>query len=222
MKLLTTLALALTVTTAVAQSPDLLKQWDAAAAKFKSAEANVTYETYTRAARATDTQTGSLYIERTPKGQSMGAVYKDPGSKVPAKIIRYDGGTLHMYTPGTNQDDIFKAGDNRGKYESFLTLGFGGSGTDLAKSWTIKHLGPETINGTKTEKLDLVSKDPSVQSTFTHVTIWIDPAQAISIKQQFFAPGGDTRTATYSNFKLGQSINKKPYAIPSKAQPINH
>jgi len=57
---------------------------------------------------------------------------------------------------------------------------------------------------------------------FTHITIWIDPARGVSLKQVFFAPNGDNRTANYSNIRLNSSINKKPYSISSKAQIINH
>jgi outer membrane lipoprotein-sorting protein len=39
---------------------------------------------------------------------------------------------------------------------------------------------------------------------FTHITIWIDPARAISLKQIFFQESGDTRTAVYSNIQMNQ------------------
>ena len=61
------------------------------------------------------------------------------------------------------------------------------------------------------EKLDLVGKDQSVRSNFTHVTLWIDPLRGVSLKQEFFTPSGDTQTATYTNIKLNQQINKAGY-----------
>jgi hypothetical protein len=67
-----------------------------------------------------------------------------------------------------------------------------------------------------------VSKDPSVKSTFSHVTIWIDPVRGLSLKQIFFAPNGDNRTAVYSNLRLNSRINKRPYNIPKGATPIQH
>jgi outer membrane lipoprotein-sorting protein len=74
-----------------------------------------------------------------------------------------------------------------------------------------------------TEKLDLVSKDASVKSTFTHVTIWIDPKRGVSLKQIFYAPNGDNRTTTYSNIRLNGRIDDKPYKIPAKGvNVVNH
>ena len=57
---------------------------------------------------------------------------------------------------------------------------------------------------------------------FTHITIWIDPARGVSLKQVFYAPNGDNRTATYSNIRLNSSVNRKPYNIPKSAQVIAH
>ena len=200
----------------------VLDQLDAASKSFKNAQADVLSDVYTRSIKAHDTEPGSIYVERSGGATTMGAITLDPGTKAPTKIVAFNGSTFQLYTVGTNQVDVFKATASQAKYDSFLTLGFGGSGTDLAKNWTINDQGPETIDGVKTEKLDLVSKDPSVSNLFSHVTIWVDPTRAVSLKQIFFAPSGDNRTATYTNIKLNSSINKKPYAISNKATRISH
>ncbi len=206
-----------------AQAPKaILDQLDAASKTFKNAQANVLSDVYTRSIKAHDTEPGSLYVERSGSATTMGAITFDPSTKAPTKIIAVSGDTYQLYTVGTNQDDVLKATTDQAKYNSLLTLGFGGSGSDLARAWTINDQGPDTIDGVKTEKLDLVSKDPSVRNLFSHVTIWVDPTRAVSLKQIFFAPSGDNRTATYTNIKLNSSINKKPYAISSKATRINH
>ena len=227
---LLTTAIALSASTLQAQQGDLkttLAQLDAASKNFKSVQADVKYDNYTRVVRADEINTGTLYVENTGGVAQMGAIVYDLGpngkpATTPSKILSYDGKTLQIFAPGVNQVDVFKAGANQAKYEGFLTLGFGGSGTALAKSWNIQDQGPETIDGIKTEKLFLTSNDPSVTSTFSHVTIWVDLAHGISLKQVFLAPNGDMRTATYTNIKLNAPINKKSYGISSKATRINH
>jgi outer membrane lipoprotein-sorting protein len=220
---LLTLALA---ATAHAQTPldAVLKQMDAASKTFHSAQASVTYDNYTRVVRAHDIETGTIFVERSSdsSGVTFGALFFDLGpdgkpAKSPSKIISFDGNLLQVDSTGTNTVDVFKAGNNQAKYEGFLTLGFGGSGQALANAWTITDQGPETIDGIKTEKLDLVAKDPSVKSTFTHVTIWIDPARDVSLKQIFVAPNNDNRTATYTNIRLNAKIDKHPFTIPKSA-----
>jgi hypothetical protein len=211
-----------------AQTPldTVLKQMDAASRTFKSAQADVKYDNYTRVVRAHDVETGTIFIERSgaseQAGVTFGALFFELGpdgkpAKAPAKIISFDGALLQVDSTGTNSVDIFKAGNNQAKYEGFLTLGFGGSGQALAKAWEITDQGSEMVDGVKTEKLDLVAKDPSVKSTFTHVTIWIDPVRDISLKQIFVAPNNDSRTALYSNIRLNSKIDKRPYAIPKSA-----
>lgn len=200
----------------------IFSQMDAASAKFKNAQADVKYDAYTKIVKDHDLSSGSIYIERAGSSDNMGAVITSQGASSPDKILAYGGGTLQIYSPGTNQDDVFKAGANQAKYESFLTLGFGGSGKDMTSQWTVTDQGAETIDGVKTEKLDLLSKDPSVKSMFTHVTLWIDPVRDVSLKQIFYAPNGDMRTTTYSNFRLNEKLDKGKYEISRKAKKIAH
>ncbi|MEO6924835.1 MAG: outer membrane lipoprotein-sorting protein [Bryocella sp.] len=198
-------------------SPKLIQQLDASSRSFRSAQANVSKDNYTYVVRAHDMQSGTIFIERKGSTVAMGATVMDPGAQKPSKIVSFDGNTLQLYDVGTNSVDILKAGSNQAKYQSYLTLGFGGSGTELARAWNINDLGPETINGVSCEKLDLTPKDPSIARTFTHVTIWIDPVRDVSTKQIFYAPNKDTQTAIYSDIRLNAPINTKPFSIPSKA-----
>jgi outer membrane lipoprotein-sorting protein len=212
---------------AQSQLNSVLSQMDAASARFKNAQANVRYDNYTRVVNDHDIETGSIYIERTGTAEQMGAVFYNVGpdnkpASTPARIVSFDGPTLRIFTVGTNQVDLFKAGANQAKYDSFLTLGFGGSGKDLQRIWDITDQGPDTIDGVKTEKLDLVSKDAGVKNMFTHITIWIDPTRGVSLKQIFYAPNGDNRIATYSNIRLNGNVNRKPYEISKKATVIAH
>ena len=216
-------SLALPVAFAQNNLQPVLARLDQAAAGFHNAQADVRYDNYTKVVRDHDIQTGSLFIERTGKATSMGAVFFDASNKsMPARVVDYDGKQLAVFTPGTNQEDIFSAGGNQARYESFLTLGFGGSGRDLAAAWNITDQGAETINGIKAEKLDLVSKDPSVVNTFSHITIWLDLSRGVSVRQIFYQPNGNMRTADYTNIRENAKIDRKPYQIKKGAQIIRH
>ena len=191
----------------------VLHEMDQASAKFKSAEADFRWDIYERVVKETTTQTGSIYFIKKGSDLQMGAQFKPPT----AKFVEYKNGTLQLFDPGADHLTIMKAGNNQAQAESFLTLGFGGSGSDLSKAWNITDLGTEQINdGSKmvtTTKLDLVSKDPSTRNTFTHIILWVDPTRAISLKQQFFMPSEDQRTTYFTNIRYNQSVNTKPFAI---------
>lgn len=199
-----------------AQLNSVLAQLDASSHRFRNARADFRQELYERVVQATTVDTGSIYFEREGNSTEMGAVIREEGTPQP-RVIAYKDGVLRMFDPGVNQITVLHAGGNQAQYESFLTLGFGGSGQALAQAWNITDQGPETMQESgqpvKTEKLDLVAKDPSVRNTFSHITIWVDPSRDVSLKQIFYAPNGDTRTAVYSNIKVNGSIDKGAFAM---------
>jgi len=206
-----------------APSPQLtyvLKQLDTASAKFQRATADFQWDYYEKIVHDTSTQKGSIYFEREKGSTDMGAILVDPNAgpkSKPIKVIQYQGGLVQMFDTGVDQITVLHEAGNQAEIESFLTLGFGGSGTDLARAWNITDLGPETLtdNGqpVKVEKLDLVGKDPDARKNFTHITIWVDPARAVSLKQVFYTGSGDYRTATYSNIKVNGNVHKDQFAI---------
>ncbi len=187
-----------------------LRQIDAAATKFQSAEADLKWEFYEKVVRDTTTQTGSTYFLKTKSGTEMGAVITSPS----LKYLRFGNGKGSLYDAVSKKLTPFDAGKDRTRVESFLTLGFGGSGKDLERAWTIALQGNDTVDGTPVVKLDLTPKDPATAQTFTHVLVWIDTARAISLKQQFFTPEGDTRTTYYTHVRYNTPIDVKKYATP--------
>ena len=52
------------------------------------------------------------------------------------------------------------------------------------------------------------------------MTIWVDPSRGISLKQSFYMPSGDYRTAVYTDIKYDQKVDEKPYQIKNRQQ--NH
>jgi outer membrane lipoprotein-sorting protein len=195
---------------ALAQSAELQKvlaAMDAASAKFQSAQADFVWDQYTAVVQSHDYQKGTIAFHRVGNATEMVAHIQTDNDQPAEKDVLYKSGELDFYQPGLKQETIFNAGAN---IERYLTLGFGGSGKDLAAQWNIAYQGTETIDGVETAKLDLTPKQPNNQ--FTHITVWIDPKRAISLKQQVFQESGDWRTATYSNIKLN-SVPSSAFAL---------
>ena len=194
----------------------VLRQLDAASMKFQSTEADFRWDFLEKVVNDTTSQTGSIYFLRKGAETEMGAQVVTPAKK----LLAYRSGGLDVYDGATHQTRHFDAGQNRGQYESFLTLGFGGSGKDLERVWTIKLLGTGTMNGgygdVAIAKLDLTPKDPSVARMFTHITIAVDPVKGVSLMQHFYTPEGDERTAFYTQIRYNSPVNPKRYALPKK------
>ena len=196
----------------------VLAQLDNAAAKFKSTSADFQFDTVqTDPIPDKDVQSGKVYYERAGTGFSMGVHIEQINGRPVPKVIVVAGGVFKMYEKMLDQ---VTTSSKVSKYESYLELGFGASGRDLQQKWNISYAGSETINGIKTEKLDLVAKDPEVLKLFPRVTIWIDPERGVSLKQYFDEGEGQSRTCLYSNIKVNATLppDAFKFATDSKTQ----
>ena len=197
---------------------EVLRQMDAASAKFKSAEADFKKDLYQRVVNETATQNGSIYFLKNGSSTQMGAIISPPE----ARTVEFKDGKLQLFDPGADHLTVVDARSNQAQYESFLTLGFGGSGKDLEARWSITDQGTESMSdGTQTvkvEKLELVAKDAGGRSTFSRVTIWVDPTRAISLKQEFVTPSEDKQTATYTKIRYNGKVDTKRFAIKTDSK----
>lgn len=198
--------------------PKILSEMNAASARFHSAQANFQWDQFERVVSSTDTQKGVIYFERSGGTTNVAVDIETADGQPSKKTIVFTDGVLKFYQPQINQLTVMRAGNKESQWESYLTLGFGGSGSDLEKSWTISYQGMETIDGVQTAKLDLVSKSASVRENFSHVTIWVDPARAISLKQILYEPSGDTRTAYYRNIEYNKKISGSLFKIKTNSK----
>jgi outer membrane lipoprotein-sorting protein len=210
----------------------ILHQLDLASANFRSAQADMRRDGYAKVVKETTTQCGVIYFERKGTALEMGAkVAPSPTQSCSGdaaatasgtRTLAYKGGELQMFEPALNHLTLLHAGSNQAQYESFLTLGFGGSGRDLARTWEITDQGTEVVrDGAKsitTAKLDLVARDPANRNMFSHITIWVDPVQGITYKQLFFTPSGDFYTTWYDHVRYNQKIPESAFAIKTDKQ----
>lgn len=182
----------------------VLRKLDAAAARFKSTSAKFEFDTVaTDPIPDKDVQTGTVYYERKNNAFEMGVhLETDNGQAVP-KVIVVSHGMFKMYEKLTDQ---VTTSNKVSKYESYLVLGFGASGKDLEEKWNIQYLGAETLNGVKVDKLQLIAKDPAVLKVFPKVTIWVDAERGVSLKQVFDEGEGQSRTCTYTDIKVNESL----------------
>lgn len=182
----------------------VLHQLDVAAANFHTASADVEFDSITtEPIPNTDVQKGTAYFEHQGKSIRMAAHLNEFNGKPVPKVILYANGQFELFEQMINQVTRFK---NAARFESYLLLGFGASGKELANQWNIKYDGQETMDGIKTDKLELVAKDPAVLKTISKVTLWVDPQRDISVKQIFDEGEGQSRVCLYSNFKVNQGL----------------
>jgi hypothetical protein len=183
----------------------VLAKLDAASKYFHTTTASFEFDTVqTDPIPDTDTQTGTVYYQHSGTTFQMAAHITGDNGHHAAKAYIFSNGVLRESDTGKASDA--KTYTQAGKYESYLMLGFGASGHDLEEKWNLKYLGTEMIDGIKTDKVELVAKDATVRQNIPTVTIWLDTARAVSLKQVFDEKDGTTRTCHYTSIKVNQPL----------------
>jgi outer membrane lipoprotein-sorting protein len=181
----------------------VLDRMDSAAEAFRTTEATVLWDQYQKVVDEHEEQKGKVYFRRAGSEIEMAADITDPDQK----YVLFNGSKVQVYQPKIDQVTVYNTGKNREAFEGFLVLGFGGRGHDMLKSFDVKYLGNEEVDGRETAKLDLVPKAANVRNNVDHILLWIDPVRGISVQQQFFfGQSGDFRLATYSDIKVNEKI----------------
>ena len=207
----------------------VLKKMDAVSATFRTAQAEFEWQSYQKVIdEVVDVKAGTIYYRRSGKDVDMMANVKKIGSspnelKPEPQYVLFSDGKVKMYTPKTDQVTVYDLGKNRADWESYIVLGFGGSGQDLQKTFDVTLGGTEDINGVTTAKLVLIPKSEKVRRNYNRMVLWIDPNTGIAVRQQFFTPQGDYRLSTYSSIRLNEKINDDVFRLKTtnKTQTIS-
>jgi outer membrane lipoprotein-sorting protein len=198
----------------------VLTKLDAAAPNFHSTAADFEFDSIqTDPVPDKDVQKGKVYYERHASDFQMAAHIDQENDKPVPKTYKYAKGVFQLYEKLPNQVTTYK----NDKLGGYLLLGFGASGKELADKWDITYAGQETLDNMKTDKLELVAKDPAVRKNLPKVTLWMDTVHGVSLKQVFDEGQGQSRVCVYFNFKFNQPLPSDAFSFKtdSKTQFIN-
>jgi outer membrane lipoprotein-sorting protein len=187
----------------------VLNSMDQAAANFHNAQCDFVADQYQKVVDDHDMQKGTMYFRRQNDSVEMAADFTGPEKK----YVVFSDGVVSYYQPSIDQVTQYNAGKNKGAFESFLVLGFGGRGHDLEKSYDVHFAGMEQAQGVNAAKLELTPKSAKVKSMFNLITLWIDPARGVSVQQRFDEPSGDYRLTKYSNIQINKKINNDVFKL---------
>jgi outer membrane lipoprotein-sorting protein len=195
---------------------DVLKKMDAVAATFHSAQAQIESQNYEKVIDEIDqTQYGNIYYRRAGRDLEMMLDITKPNKQ----SVLLSGGKIRMYQPKLDQVTEWDLGKNKSDFESYLVLGFGGSGQDLQKAFDVTYAGPKTLDGVATAELHLVPKSERVRNTFKEIILWIDLDKGVSVQQKFIQPQGDYRLAKYTNMQVnGKKISDDVFKLKTTSK----
>jgi outer membrane lipoprotein-sorting protein len=178
---------------------DTLARMDRAASAFKNMSANTRRVSHTAVINEDSIDSGAMWLKRSkPQEMRMLIELNEPDTK----SVAFQGRKLEIYYPKIQTVQEYDVGKNRALLDQFLLLGFGTSGKELANAHGIKSLGPETVAGQKTTRLELIPKSKEVLQHLKKVELWISDASGYPVQQKFYQPAGDYMLVTYTNLKI--------------------
>lgn len=191
-----------TVPASAATEKEILSRMDAAAPGFKGMTADITRIKFTSILNDRSEETGSMSILRSGKNLRAKIVIEKPN----ARAVAFEGEQVEVFYPKLNTVQVFEIGKNRGLIDQFLLLGFGGSGKDLARSYQVKAIGQEKVNGVNATRLVLTPKLAKVRESIKSVEIWVPEGEAYPIRQKFVEPSDDYTEVTYRGIKVNPGL----------------
>ena len=200
--------LVLTVTMALLPAADDLQavyaKIDATAKDFKGLTADIRQVAHIDLINEDDVETGKIVVKRPkPHDIRMRIDFLEPDQKQ----VGFAGDKADIYYPKSNTDEVYDLGKRKAMLEQFLLLGFGTPSQELRNSYTIRLIGPETVNGQATKRVELIPKSSDMLQTFPKIELWISDSTGVALQQKLFDKGGkDYHLATYSNMKLRSDI----------------
>ncbi len=205
-KLVVCLALA---APAIVAAPDsaldqVLARMDRAAKDFKSMTSQVTYVTHTEVLNENDEEKGTITMKKVHAGEVEGLVdFTSPDRKTVAFEKRF----ARQYLPKLKTVQVFDLKKHAEQIEQFIMIGFGTSGSELAKDYDMTVLGTEPWEGQQTVHLQLIPKAADYKQYVKAIELWI-PAQGdpYPLHEKALEPSGDYRLVTYSDLKINPSL----------------
>jgi outer membrane lipoprotein-sorting protein len=194
----------------------VLQQLDQSSKSFHSATADFEWKNIqTEPVPDTDIMTGKVYYQHQGSEVRVAAHITQRDGRPYGAVYTFTHGVFQLYDKQLNQVRKLQNASNLGGY---IKLGFGSSGKELQNDFQVSYLGQETVDGVKTDKLQLIFKDPKLRNTIPKVTVWIDPVRDVSLKQVFDEGEGMSKTVTFSHMEVNRSISSGEFNFKTNKQ----
>jgi outer membrane lipoprotein-sorting protein len=219
---LTSLLCLITLPAAPVTPPDawapIQARMDKAASGFKSMTARITSLVHTDVLNEDSTETGTVVMKKVGPSEVQGLI---DVQKPDARTIVFEQRRLRIYYPKINTVQEFDLGKHGEQLDQFFMIGFGTSGTALAKDYKVSVQPTETVKGfeaIKAIRLRLIPRGGEALQYVKQVELWIpESGDPYPLQEKISAPSGDYRRNTYTELKINQPL--PPNALQLKPAP---
>ena len=189
-------------------NPEVLQRLDHAASLFQSMSAQVTYVTHTEVLNEDATETGTVVMKKAGPGEVQGLINFTGADQ---RSVTFEKRSVQIYYPKINTLQIYDLEKHGEQLDKFLMIGFGTSGSELAKDYNMNVLGTEPVKGMPGKQaihLELVPKSAEAREYVNKVELWI-PQQGdpYPLREKITEPSGNSRTITYRDLKINLPLS---------------
>ena len=194
----------------------VLARMDREAATFHQITGKLKKTEFTAVVDDISTESGSMWLRRSGNKVTMRVEIDVPQPK----SVGVEGNSASIYYPRMNTVQIYDLGKAGALVDQFLAIGFGSSGKDLQKNYTVTMGGEEMVNGEKATRLKLVPKSAKVLEQIQTVELWIPLKAGHPVQQKVIEPGGNYYLFSYSDLKLSPELPESAFRLklPSDAK----
>jgi outer membrane lipoprotein-sorting protein len=187
----------------------VLARMDTGAAGFRSISANIRRVSFTALIndRLEETGTCKFYKQRSDVRVLVEL------SKPDERAIAFAGRKVQIYTAKSNIVQEIDLGRQKGQIDRYLLLGFGTSGKELAREYTVKYGGEEAVSGQKATRIELVPRSDEVRRQFSKMELWIADPFGYPVQQKLHEPSGNYLTVTYTGVKLNSDLSPEQLSL---------
>jgi len=197
---------------------ELLQRMDAAASRFQAMSAKVNYLTHTEVIDENSTETGEVVMKKVAPGEVQGLInFTAPNQR----SVTFEKRSVQIYLPKINTLQVYDLERHGEQLDKFLMIGFGTSGTELAKDYRMTVLGTEAVKGMpgiQAIHLELIPKSAEAREYVQKLELWIpEHGDPYPLREKISEPSGNSRTMTYSDLKINPPL--EPEALKLKLPP---
>jgi outer membrane lipoprotein-sorting protein len=195
---------------------ELLARMDRSAETFQGMNANLTQVQHTAIINDDDRDSAMVRLKKTKDGLRGYVEFAEPNQR----IIGFQNRQLQVFYPKTNTVDIYDLGKQGAQLDQFLLLGFGTSGKELEKSYKMRVIGTETLNGKPVTTLELTPKTAEALEYLQKVELWIPQNASYPVQEKIFKNGQDYILINYSDVKINSGLTDKDLELhlPAKVK----
>jgi outer membrane lipoprotein-sorting protein len=197
---------------------DVLQRLDSGAAHFLSMSATVTYLTHTDVIDENSTETGEVVMKKVAPGEVQGLInFTAPNQRT----VTFEKRSVQIYYPKIKTVQVYDLQEHGEQLDKFLMIGFGTSGSELAKDYTMTVAGIDAMKGEGSGPaihIELIPKSGQAREYIKKLELWIpEHGDPYPLREKITEPSGNSSTMTYADLKINPSL--PPEALKLKLPP---